>query len=267
MRQFNRNYLEERMQELNTILKSPIEIYVLGGGAMSYLGLKDSTRDIDIVLKTHNEFKLLVDALHELDYKDVVHISQPYLDMNPSAVLENPDGFRWDLFVRVICKGLLLSKGMTGRAEKWLAYDKITVYAISPEDTFIFKSVTSRERDRDDMNILFIHGLDFDIIKVEMLWQSQKLSDRAWLAFFYLGLEELRDKYDLKIPFIDEFYELACNELIDYRITDLLREKTYSIDELIRIVGESEAWVKHRIDVMIENKSIIIDKGMLKLHQ
>ena len=132
--------------------------------------------------------------------------------MNTSAVLENPDGLRWDIFVNVICNGLILSEGMIKRAKKWLNYDKVEVYAISPEDTFVFKSVTSRERDRDDMNTLFIHGLDFDNIKAEMIWQAKNSTDRAWLAFFYIGLEKLKDKYDLKIPYLNEFYKIACRE-------------------------------------------------------
>jgi len=232
MKQFNRLYLEERLEELNQKLKCHISLYVLGGGAMSYFGLKDSTRDIDVGLKSIDEYEKLLEALHALKYRDVIPKHQSYLDMNTSAVLENPDGLRWDIFVKIICNGLQLSEGMIERAEKWLSYNNVEIYAVSPEDNFVFKSITSRERDRDDMNTLYIHGLDFNNIKSEMVWQTENSNDRAWLAFFYLGLEELKEKYGVKIPYFKEFYNLACNELVDHKILSLVQQRPFTIDEL-----------------------------------
>lgn len=264
-RQFNKTYLEERISDLNNVLNNSIEIFILGGGAMSYYGLKDATRDIDVVLRSNKEYNLLVEGLRRLEYEDVISMTSPYSDMNPSAVLENQDKFRWDIFVNTICGGLLLSNGMIDRAEKWISHDKISTYAVSPEDSFIFKSVTSRERDRDDMNALFIHGLNFDLIKTEMIWQTENSDDRAWLAFFYLGLEELRDRYDLVIPYFDDFYELACNELVDYRIRHLLKERSFKIEELVNEIQESEEWVKARVEALIQEKVIKLENGVLKL--
>ncbi len=264
-RQFNKTYLEERIRDLNDVLKDSIEIFILGGGAMSFYGLKDATRDIDVVLKSKKEYRLLVNGLHKLEYEDVLSTTLPYLDMNTSAILENRDKFRWDIFVNIICNGLLLSNGMIDRAEKWISHNKINTYAVSPEDSFIFKSITSRERDRDDMNALFIHGLNFDLIKTEMLWQTENSNDRAWLAFFYLGLEELRDKYDVVIPYFDDFYELACNELLEYRIKSLLQQRSLTIEELVKEIQESESWARSRINVLIEEKIIKIENGLLKM--
>lgn len=43
-----------------------------------------------------------------------------------------------------------------------------------PEDIFVFKSVTSRDRDREDMYTLFTRGLDFDIIRDEILCKTSR---------------------------------------------------------------------------------------------
>ncbi len=48
-------------------------------------------------------------------------------------------------------------------------------YVIS-EDIFVFKSVTSRERDREDMYLLFLQGLNFEVIRNEII--RQILSDK-----------------------------------------------------------------------------------------
>jgi hypothetical protein len=85
------------------------------------------------------------------------------------------------------------------------------------------------------------------------------------VAFFYLGIEELRDKYSLKVLYFDEFYELACYELLDHRIMSLLRAKSCSIDELIREIGEAEDWVHGRVERIIRNNVIIDEDEKLKL--
>ena len=68
---FGREYIETEFQELGEGLKTSLEIYLIGGGAMSFLNLKDATKDIDVVVSDTSDLSSLVEALKERDYEKV----------------------------------------------------------------------------------------------------------------------------------------------------------------------------------------------------
>ncbi len=76
-------------------------------------GLKAATKDIDVLLPTFQETKEIIQALCKLRYR-VLHIdglAPEYLAMFTTQILENADGFRWDIFHEIVCRKLKLSKG------------------------------------------------------------------------------------------------------------------------------------------------------------
>ena len=77
---------------------------------------------------------------------------------------------------------------------------EVEVNLVSPEDIFIFKSVTSRSRAREDMFTLFTHGLNIDIIKKEIIQQAKIDENKARLSFFFVGLHELVGEYNIVFP-------------------------------------------------------------------
>ena len=50
-------------EELDRSMKEDIEIYTIGGAAMLKRGMKDATKDIDIIVSTKKEFQELQAAL------------------------------------------------------------------------------------------------------------------------------------------------------------------------------------------------------------
>ena len=138
---------------------------------MSFQNLKDATKDIDVIVGSGIEMEQLGDALARMDYF-VPAIRGPYKQMQASLIMENQDGFRWDIFVNVVCGGLSLSNSMKERALTLFSMDRLSVHMLSLEDIFVFKSVTSRERDREDMYLLFLQGLDFEVIRNEIIRQN-----------------------------------------------------------------------------------------------
>lgn len=91
----------------------------------------------------------------------------------------------------MVCGGLKLSDGMVNRSGTLFQMDNVSVYMIALEDIFIFKSITQRERDLEDMNMVFLQGLNFEIVRDEIIWQNEYDHNFAWIAFFYDGIEEL----------------------------------------------------------------------------
>ena len=117
-RSFDKNYLQQEFDRLNATTKLPITLYLIGGGAMSFYGVKAATKDVDIILTNREDLSSLKVALETLGYKEINHltITRPYNDMQTSAILENQDGFRWDLFLNKVCDALTLSTNMKNRA-------------------------------------------------------------------------------------------------------------------------------------------------------
>jgi hypothetical protein len=45
---FGREYIETELRELGNAIETELELYLIGVGAMSFLNLKDTTKDIDV---------------------------------------------------------------------------------------------------------------------------------------------------------------------------------------------------------------------------
>ncbi len=231
---FNRSYLQNEFEKLNGLLTENVTLYLIGGGAMSFRGLKDATKDVDVIVRTRKELKALETALKSAGYT-VPCIRGPYKDMQASLILENDNGFRWDIFQNVVCNGFQLSEGMIKRTGPLISLEMLTVRLISPEDIFVFKSVTSREGDLADMYTLFMQVMDFEAIRDEVIWQNAHDRNFAWLAFFYDGLEEFADKYSLSHPILEELHDLAYNDMLCQMILERLKECAATETELIRM--------------------------------
>ena len=254
---FDREYLKKEMEKLDGLMKERLDFYLIGGGSMSFQNLKDATKDIDVVVRSEHDLKLLRDALVRTGYS-VPAVRGPYRQMQASLIMENRDGFRWDIFVIVICGGLRLSDAMLCRAVELFRFDRVLVHMISLEDIFIFKSVTSRERDREDMYQLFSQGLDFTVIRDEIIWQNEQDRNVAWLAFFFNGVEEVVERYSVVIPFYDEFHDLAYSDMVSQMILDRLGKGDANVEELVRELGVEDMEV--HLDKLVE-KELAINNG------
>jgi hypothetical protein len=60
-RSFDKNYLNQEFDKLNAKTKQSITLFLIGGGAMAFYGLKEATKDVDIILtKTHRPHRYLL---------------------------------------------------------------------------------------------------------------------------------------------------------------------------------------------------------------
>ncbi|NOR59959.1 MAG: hypothetical protein GQ469_04940 [Methanosarcinales archaeon] len=250
---FDRKYLKNEIDKLDGVLTEHIKLYLIGGGSMSFQNLKDATKDIDVVVRSENDMNLLKSALAQMGYS-VPAIRGPYKQMQASAIMENKDGFRWDIFVNVVCGGLKLSDAMADRATNLFSMDRVSINMISLEDIFIFKSITSRERDREDMYLLFLQGLDFNQIRDEITWQNDNNMSAAWVAFFFNGLEEVVERYSIVIPFFDEFHDAAYSDMLSQMILDRLESGSATVEDLNRNFGVDD--IEKHVESMIQKKLV-----------
>ncbi len=158
---------------LDKCITEIMNVYLMGGGAMTLRGLKNSTYDLDLLITARHDFEILSDLLRKQGYKVVDTPVKEYKDLGAALLFDKPSSCRFDLFDRKVIKKLQLTEGMKHRSESVFSGTYLTVNALSNEDIFLFKGVAGRSRDIDDMAMLVEtgNGLDFERIYEEFLNQ------------------------------------------------------------------------------------------------
>ncbi|HAX61137.1 MAG TPA: hypothetical protein DCX95_01055 [Elusimicrobia bacterium] len=67
----NKQELLERLSVWESFLKRKVSLIACGGTAMTLLGIKDSTKDIDLLIPAPKQYKYLINILKQLGYKPV----------------------------------------------------------------------------------------------------------------------------------------------------------------------------------------------------
>ncbi|KAA0009907.1 MAG: hypothetical protein FE037_05050 [Thermoplasmata archaeon] len=255
---FGKEYIQNELKKIDDALCEHLKLYLIGGGNMSLLGLKDATKDMDVILNKEKELYVLRNALLRCGY--VEKLLPQYQKMGSKLVMENRDGFRWDVFIKTVCHSLVLSPGMIKRCiEMDFDFENLRIFLISKEDMFLFKGVTERERDLEDMHLLFLQGLDFEVIKEEIKWQSEN-SDTAWIAYLFQRLLKLKEEYGIVVPDIDEIEKMAEEDAAISLILEKLSCKSYTVGELAKDIQQDKNWIEYLLR-KLEGKGKIERKG------
>ena len=211
---FNRNYILAELDKLSSKIIVTTRIFIIGGLALISYGLKDATKDIDVVVLRQQDFDILIKYLTIAGYHalETTLISQPYEKMEISRMMENDDGFRWDIFHRSICNRMSFSENMASRATVFYSRNKLVLSIASKEDIFLFKGITGREADLNDMRLLAESSLDWQVIQNECVYQSNT-SGRIWEDALLQNLIDLRKRYNIRSPIEKKLRKIAEEKL------------------------------------------------------
>jgi len=258
---FDKNYLKKEFDKLNAQTKQPLTLFLIGGGAMAFYGLKAATKDIDIILTTKDDSNKLKSALEALGYQEPnsIHITRAYSKMQTSAMIENQDGFRWDLFITKVCNALTLSATMKQRATPLYKGDQLTVLIASKEDVFLFKGITEREADLDDMRMLAESGLKWDIVNQECQSQSTT-SGVSWEAALYQNLLDLKTKYSIESPIEKALRNAAERKLIKTTLLREIEKGNNTVKTIAQTINEPPLFVRAELKKLANKGLITIDK-------
>lgn len=213
--QHSLEHIRSVLERVGSKLDKPITAYHLGGNAMCWHGLKDTTKDADIVFLTKKETEAFKKALLASKFieNEIVSLDDGYVDMNTFGIFdeikETPlkeeftPGLRVDVFLKGVCGVFEFSEGMRKRSVKGFESGKITNMVCAPEDVFLFKSITSREKDIEDMYSIFKGGIDFQIVEDEFRYQTSNMEPKQgrgystvvsgrWKLFY--------DRFGIKVP-------------------------------------------------------------------
>ena len=94
--------LRRGLEALGEQLETPVDVYLLGGGNLILRGLKDSTKDVDLVVEDSQTFFAVAETLQDQGYEERGDLEAAYTQLDPSIVLEKEGFPRWDIFVETV---------------------------------------------------------------------------------------------------------------------------------------------------------------------
>src|SRR3989344_74430 len=163
-------------------LKKQITVYAVGGTAMMFLGLKDATKDIDLVFASEEDRREFKKAAIDLGYNlfSSVHVygTKPNQPIMLARGKEREE--RFDLFVKEVIH-FIFSEEMMKRATATYEFDVNLILKIAdPHDLILMKCATDRLKDKDDVrDIINKTKIDWEIIINEALNQIKLGKERA----------------------------------------------------------------------------------------
>ncbi|MDO8553820.1 MAG: nucleotidyltransferase [Candidatus Micrarchaeota archaeon] len=141
--------LSEFLLEFNKYLTRTIKVVAVGGTALTLLGKKSSTKDVDFCFPEEKDRKLFVDTALKLGYKK----------QSPNQLIGN--GIIIDTYVNGYIFVVQLPDDYLSRAIEIRKMEKINLYSLDYLDIIITKTARLNKRDDEDIrNILSSYKVD-----------------------------------------------------------------------------------------------------------
>lgn len=262
-KEFSLEYIEKELDKLEKTIKTPVKVYVVGGYVMAYQKLRAGTKDLDVIVETRDKAEILAKGLGAAEYSLLPSgtLTKEYQALGATAY-ENADGFRWEIFKKIVANKLALSPDMKTRSKMIRQGRKLQVSILSNEDIFLMKGVTDRDRDLEDMSLLARAGVNYDSVFKECVSQSDR-TGKLWEIGLHDKCEELEEKYDVRVPITKKLQRIAEEKMLTKRITPALRDGPKTEEELVEILKEKlkRGEVKAGIKILNKQSRIRISKS------
>jgi len=204
-----REEINELFEQLGRVLEKRVEALLIGGAVMLELGLKDATKDIDVVCRSDEDKERLLAAARAMGFEIVgPEKRHERLGVKRLAV---KGGRNLDIFAERISYDFDLSEAMWQRATRIRSFCSLVIRDASLEDIFIMKLIANRPGDAPDCSNLVIAGLDYNAVYREIEAQYRKAGEakqKIWINYIEEGIARLQDN-DLTIPIGDKISLLA----------------------------------------------------------
>jgi len=264
-KKFEKDELINVLDQVADVIQNDVEGCLIGGLAMIYHGVKTATKDVDLVFSSIEHASDFENALGEIDFQKVQDLPLDYERLCAQSVFKNDDDHQFDIFYRVVCNKLELSERMIERATEVFSKGKLTLFAITPEDIFLFKSITTRPNDLDDMAKIMEMGLDWSVIEDELRKQPNYWD---WVHFHHSQLCELKEQYGINSPLIELFNEDAEIAIGIGTILSKLENNPMQKKEILQILDkDDEAFLEIVFNRMIEDELIIEKERFFYLNE
>jgi hypothetical protein len=170
-----REEVNELFEQLGQVIYRKVQVLLIGGAVMRELGLKDSTKDIDVVCRNERDKETLLQSAKSLGF-ELVGPEKRHARQGINRLTVN--GMRnLDIFAGRISYDFELSEPMWQRAIVSRTFGDLVVKDASREDILIMKLIANRDGDADDCAALMGAGLDFDAVYDEIERQYRKAGE------------------------------------------------------------------------------------------
>jgi len=207
--------IQKLFVELDGHIFERTAVYMIGGGALMKRKMKPKTKDIDIVVDSKPEFDRMQDAFRAAGFKPTLPTKE-YERLALSQIWVRDD-FRVDIFCKMVCGRFSLSEGMKRRSVRDNIRSKnIDLFVCSPEDIFLFKTMTDREGDYDDCSSVVKIMVDFEwsVVLNEAKEQS-KDGQAVWITWITNRLEEFAER-KMDVPILADMIKLADEYIAEW---------------------------------------------------
>ncbi len=251
-----RGNLLASLERVGGRLDAEADAYLLGGANLIFRGLKDATKDVDVLLENGTDFDTLVGALEELGYEEKLEVERAYEELEPGAVMERRGSPRWDIFVEDVAGCLRLTGGLRERSEEFERAGKLHIRLISPTDMFLFKAVTNRAGDLEDAALIVRSGeVDWGSL-LEEIERQEEITGKH-LSFPVLDtLDLLSERYGIEVP-VHGKLESHCLE----RALMVTLEEPKTIKDLREEMDFPEHQIYNKLRKLEEEDRIEVDRS------
>jgi len=166
----NRDQLLAILQQWNRFLKRKVHLIACGGTAMTLLGVKESTRDVDFMVPDAKERDYLLRTLQQLGYQQETQ----YGWQRPR------EDFRFDLFIgnRIHTTELFESPLAEGRNTCFAEYSRLYIGILNDYDLIVSKLIRGLPVDyADSLMLISAHKQELDIPRLLEHFEEMRLYD------------------------------------------------------------------------------------------
>jgi DNA-binding MarR family transcriptional regulator len=222
-------------------LSEKIEVYCFGGAPLLLWGVKDATKDVDLLVE-RKWFGILDEVLRGLGYRN-----------RNGGIYLHDELPRVDVWVEEV-KELRPTEGMK-RGTRSMLYGKLEVKFLSPEAIFILKSVTDRVGDLIDMEALARRGLDWRLLE-QLLAELMERGGGKFAIDFLQSLELIGERTGARVPIPRWLKRRALEEGIKLAIR--LGAKT--VTDLKKLLDFPEATLRGAVSELASRGEIKVNK-------
>jgi len=132
------SYIKNELMEVDKLLTKEIDVYLIGGSALSFYGIKDATKDIDVLFENQYDCAEFFNAVIKLGYETSEQYFPPLIQMEATFFVYKDDEIWIDLFVKNVMNKFELTKSIKFRSVQTdLPTTKLTVNCLDENDIFL----------------------------------------------------------------------------------------------------------------------------------
>ncbi len=195
-------------------LEEDIICIAIGGTAMMFEGYKTTTKDIDLVFKDNNDRQIFIKAIERLGYskRSLKFVyDEKKLKSKDKPLMYSRGEERFDLFVKNVF-GVEVNFENFLKRHDYIGKKELVILTLSKEDLILFKSVTKREKDYEDIETIvkLEPNIDWNMIVDSAIKQRK---NNSWILIdLEEKLQRLKKITIIRSSVFDKIYKIQQSE-------------------------------------------------------